>query len=135
MGKKNLTPDSKALSMLKNILSEVGKESLYYKIVNASSLKQRLDTTVEAFKTLSKRIPKENVSAVRQLYELVAQVDNLELKSQLEAVLIELFEGENKSLKRVPGLPFYQTDNAQTMPKKFDFSTLSKRVKRMIGLK
>jgi hypothetical protein len=113
---------SKAKRALKTIMDSIGRNDIFEKIMLANGRKQKNDVAAFAFKALASELPKSDMGAVRQLHELVAQVQDDDLKEQLETIMQELFTPE-----KTKGLPFYQT--TIDSPKPFDWKQIKQHGK------
>lgn len=102
---------SKPKAALKAIMESLGRLDLFERIVKSEGRKQRHDVVAFAFKELSKEIPKDDLPAIRQLYELVANVQDEDLQAQLEAVLNDLYKAE-----KMVNSPFYKTEPVPAQP-------------------
>lgn len=111
---------SKPKAALRQIMESLGRLDLFERIVKAEGRKQRHSTVIYAFKSLASELPKTDTATVRQLAQLVAQVEDEELRLQLETVMQELFTPTKQK-----GSPFYDVEPVTAKP--FDFGILHKQ--------
>lgn len=103
---------SKPKQALKKIFGDLGRLDVFEKILKAQGLKQRREVAVFGFKELASALPKNDVGAIRQLAELIEQVEDETLKEQLKGVMDTLFTKAEK----MAGLPFYQVETVTAKP-------------------
>lgn len=134
--------DSKALKALRIILEEVDREDLYYQIVaSQKSLREGVAYSVKSLLRDNKATLQEaDVPTLRNLYELIAQIEDEELRTSIETLLDDLVDA--RAEKSIPGriaqsmrkskrcFKFDLHPDNSYKPKKFNWDRMSRRFMR-----